>query len=111
MERKTIADAVQHLESVLAILDDAYWEVAQIHQKDCIYDLIAIVHTELRELAKLSIEDHYMAYEPITTLYRGSTAKFQLLQRYLGEWILRSSTARQLASELETLLQLQSLAD
>ncbi len=106
MERKTIADAVHHLESVLAVLDNAYWEVAQIPHKDCIYDLIAIVHTELRELAKLSIEDHYMPYEPITTLYRGSTDRFRLLQRHLREWVQRSSTAQQLEGELARLLQL-----
>lgn len=106
MERKTIADAVQHLESVLAILDNAYWEVAQIQHKDCIYDLISTVHSELRELAKLSIEDHYMAYEPITAVYRNSTPRFQFLQTHARDWVLRSSTSQQLDSELERLLQL-----
>lgn len=111
MERKTIADAIRHLESTLTVLDNAYWEASQIPHKDAIYDLIAIIHTELSELAKLSIEDHYMSYEPITAVYRGSTAKFRLLQRHLREWVMRSSTAQQLDSELGKVLQLHAHGD
>lgn len=64
MERITVADAVRSLETLLQILDNAYWESSEIAHKDVIYDIISIVHIEMNELAKLSVEDHYMAYEP-----------------------------------------------
>ena len=64
MDRTTVADAVRSFESLLQVLDNAYWEASEIAHKDVIYDIISIVHVEINELAKLSVEDHYMAYEP-----------------------------------------------
>lgn len=100
MDRLTIADSVRLLENFLQVLDNAYWEAAEIGHKDVIYDLISTLHGELNELAKLSVEDHYMAYEPVTHAFRNCHAKLKLLQNSVDVWINRSSTARLIDEEL-----------
>ncbi len=109
MDRITIADVVKDLDSLLLILDNAYWEASNIAQKDVIYDIISIVHLEINELAKLSIEDHYMAYEPITSGFRCSHEKLKLLQNNLHGWVTRSQTARKLEEELPTVISLLNI--
>lgn len=100
MERITVADAVRSLETLLQILDNAYWEAAEIAHKDVIYDIISIMHIEINELAKLSVEDHYMAYEPTSAAFRNSQGKLKHLQNNLQHWVNRSSTLKMLEAEL-----------
>ncbi len=100
MERITVADAVRSLETLLQILDNAYWEASEIAHKDVIYDIISIMHIEINELAKLSVEDHYMAYEPTSAAFRNSQGKLKLLQNNLQHWVNRSSTLNMLEAEL-----------
>lgn len=106
MERITIAQASRTIENALAIFDDAYWCASQITHKDSIYDLVSILQKELNELSKLSVEDHYMAFEPVTAEFRGSSGKLKLLQNDLYNWIQRSETASALENELPNLLNL-----
>lgn len=106
MDRITVADAVRSLETLLQILDNAYWEASEITHKDVIYDIVSTVHMEINELAKLSVEDHYMAYEPITAVFRKSHGKLKMLQNNLQHWVARSSTANLLEVELPATLQL-----
>ena len=100
MERITVADAVRSLETLLQILDNAYWEASEVAHKDVIYDIVSIMHMEINELAKLSVEDHYMAYEPITAAFRNSQVKLKMLHNNLQHWVNRSSTAKLLEAEL-----------
>ncbi|MBC6904836.1 hypothetical protein DWB84_05090 [Saccharophagus sp. K07] len=109
MDRITVADAARSLETLLQILDNAYWEASDIAHKDVIYDIISTLHGEISELAKLSIEDHYMAYEPITAAFRKSHIKLKTLQTNLQHWVLRSSTASHLEQELPAVMQLLNL--
>lgn len=111
MDRKTIADAIRYLETILTVLDNAYWEASSIQHKDSLYDLIAIVHAELNETAKLSVEDHYIAYEPISAHFRASGPRFRLLQNNLHQWIPRSVTAQQLDLALADVLRMHGRAD
>lgn len=106
MGRTTVADAVRSLETLLQVLDNAYWESSEIPHKDVIYDIISIMHMEKNELAKLSVEDHYMAYEPITAEFRNSQGKLKFLHNNLQHWIHRSSTLKQLEVELPMTVQL-----
>lgn len=108
MERVHIANAIRTLEFVVQVLDNAYWEASEVAHKDAIHNMISVLHGELNELAKLSVEDHSMAYEPITTAFRGAKGKLQLLQTNLHLWVRRSSTAYQLETELPTLSNLLS---
>jgi hypothetical protein len=108
MERITIADAMRNLETLLQVLDNAYWEAGEIAHKDVIYDIISTVHIEINELAKLSVEDHYMAYEPITGAFRTSQQKLKVLHSNLQKWVNRSSTVKLLESELPVVLSLLS---
>lgn len=100
MERVTIATALRSLEALLHQLDSAYWEASQVAHKDSIYDMISTLHIEISELAKLSVEDHYMAYEPITSDFRNAQNKLRMLHSNLGNWVSRSKTAKLLEEEL-----------
>lgn len=111
MERTTIAQAVKTLESTLQILDDAYWGASSIYNKDNIYDLISVLQKELSELAKLSVEDHYMAYEPITVTFKNSISKLKVLRSDISQWVSRTETATNLEQELPALLQLLAPAN
>ena len=106
MERTTIAQAVKTIESVLQILDEAYWGASNIAYKDNFYDLISVLQKELSELAKLSVEDHYMAYEPITVTFKYSLGKLKVLSSEINAWVSRSTTATALESEIPRLLHL-----
>lgn len=108
MERIHIANAIRTLEYVAQILDNAYWEASEIAHKDALHNMVSVLHGELNELAKLSVEDHSMAYEPITAAFRGAKAKLQLLQTNLHLWVRRSPTANQLETELPTLINVLS---
>lgn len=106
MERVTIANAVRGLETLLHLLDSAYWETSQISYKDSIYDMISTLHIESNELAKLSVEDHYMAYEPITGDFRNAQHKLKLLQGELHQWVIRARTAKLLEEALPQVISL-----
>lgn len=93
MERLTVADAVRELENLLTALDNAYWDAASLPHKDIFYNLISMLHGELNELAKLSVADHYMAYEPITTPWRSAQSTLKHLQSRIDDYVLRSKTA------------------
>lgn len=100
MQKTTIADAATALEDLLKALNDAYWDVNHIDQKDCLFDIISILHGESNELAKLSIEDHYMPYEPITIGLRAACKKFSYLNAHIDQWFIRTTTAENIADAL-----------
>lgn len=100
MSHSSIAEAVKVLEELLVGLDEAYWESASIEHKDFFYDIISATHSELSELAKLSVQDHHLEYEPITTEFRTARIKLGKLRKLLDEYVLRSRTA----TRLETLI-------
>src|SRR5262245_23705807 len=70
MSKPSIADAVDNIENLLEAMDDAYWEAASIEKKDCIYSIVSLLHVERAELAKLSIQDHGLPYEPISLAFK-----------------------------------------
>ncbi len=112
MERVTIAKAVTALEEFLETLNHAYWEANNINQKDVLFDLISSIHDELNELAKLSVEDHDMAYEPITSQFSSCCSKFKNLTCKTDDWFPRMSTAKKLEkaiNEVTTLISNQCL--
>lgn len=96
----SIAEVTHLLEEFLATLDNAYWESSDTERKDTLYDIISIFHIELRELAKLSVEDHYLSYEAISTGARNIQAKLRSMHSQLDQWALRTSTADQLRTQL-----------
>lgn len=106
MEHVTIANAVRSLETLLHLLDNAYWEASDIFYKDSIYDMISTLHMEINELAKLSVEDHYMPYEAITSDFRDSQHKLKSLLGNLSVWVIRSKTAKLLEEELPRVISL-----
>jgi hypothetical protein len=104
MERVTIADAINELDELACALDNAYWDSANIQHKDIFYNLISIIHGELNELAKLSVADHSMAYEPITAPWRNAVSKLKQLHSHLEAWVIRTKTVEQLEYHLPKLI-------
>jgi|SRR5690606_9011144 len=94
----SIANAARTLEELRQGLDEAYWEATSIERKDFFYDIISAVHGELSEVAKLSVQDHHLEYEPITQEFRTARAKLSKLRKLLDDYVLRSSTATRLES-------------
>lgn len=96
----TIADTIHLFEELLTTLDYAYWESASIERKDTFFDIISIFQLELRELAKLSVEDHYLTYEPICVGARNVQPKLQRIHSQLDSWAMRSTTTSNLRQQL-----------
>jgi len=96
MTRTTITDAVCALEELLSALTDAYWDTSEIERKDCIFDLVTTLFGELNELAKLSVEDHSMTYEPVTAAFHASNVNLRYVHSNIDRWFPRRRTAKQL---------------
>ncbi len=106
MSRTSIADAVVALEELLTALTDAYWDTSELDRKDCIFDLVTSLFAELNELAKLSVEDHSMTYEPITVEFHSSMTNLKHIQNNIDDWFPRSRTAKRLQDSLPSVAKL-----
>lgn len=96
MSKPTIAEAVDNIENLLAVMDNAYWEASSVDKKDCIYSIISLLHEERSELAKLSIQDHGLPYEPVSSVFKRLQPKLNGLRRNLDDIVVRPHTAQQL---------------
>lgn len=92
MSSATIADALREFLTLNELLDNAYWETSTLAHKDFVYDIISILHHELSELNKLSIQDHYYFYEIITEGIRHLKAKLESLSDQSENIVLRTSS-------------------
>ena len=104
----TIASAINTLSELLQGLEDAYWEASTTERKDLFYDLISAVNKELSELAKLSIQDHHMEYEPVSLEFRRAKAKLTDLRKLLDECVSRANTAARLEALITDVVALYS---
>jgi hypothetical protein len=100
MPTASITDAIRTLEELISSLNNAYWEASTLDRKDRFYDVISTINVELSELAKLSIQDHHLEYEPITPEFRQANAKLSNLRKLLDDSVLRSSTASKLEADI-----------
>jgi len=96
MASTSIASAIVILTDLLQGLEDAYWESTSLENKDAFFDLISAVYQEQTELAKLSIQDHDLEYEPISDNFRRSRLRLGELRKSLDDCVLRSTTALRL---------------
>ena len=106
MPSSSIAQAIPVLEELSVTLDKAYWESNSLNAKDTIYDCISAINRELSELGKLSIQDHDLAYEPISGEFKIATQRITTFRKYLDGHIMRSSTLSKLDSAISAILQL-----
>lgn len=106
MEQKSISAAINTLEELLMILDRAFWEANALNVKDAIYDCISATQKEVSELNKLSIQDHHLAYEPISTEFILLTRRMSSFRKYLESNIMRSSTLTKLDSSTAAVVEL-----
>lgn len=96
MAATSIATAIVILTDLLQGLEDAYWESSSIEHKDAFFDLITAVYQEQTELAKLSIQDHDLEYEPISGDFRRCRTRLSELRKTLDESVARSNTVSRL---------------
>ncbi len=106
MDQTTVASAVEALEEVHKALTAAYWDANDVFQKHTVFDILSIITVELSELSKLSIEDHYMNYEPVSSQFPTCARKFQQLQNNIDAWFPRTRTAQDLHESLPRALAL-----
>ena len=92
-ESHTISFAINTLTPLLSALETAYWDSSEIPVKDRIFDLVTSLHGELNELAKLSVNDLHMPYEPITQPFAESCQKLSYLLNQIDDSFPRSSTS------------------
>ncbi len=96
MAKTCIADSISLLTELLQTLEDAYWEASTLQHKDRFFDVINAVYQEQTELAKLSIQDHDLEYEPISDSFRRCRERLSELRKTLDQSVFRSSTATRL---------------
>lgn len=106
MTPTTISDAATHIQDLIVLLDNAYWEASSIESKDLIYDVIHVVQAEYTEINKLSIQDHHMPYEPISREFHEMKHKFSLLRKMMSTAVMRSSTSSALEQLMPKISQL-----
>ena len=87
-----ITDASLEFQSLIDVLDDAYWEASTLESKDIIYDILTVFHRELNELNKLSIQDHHYPYEMITDVIRQVSPKLHRLLANATKLVERTNT-------------------
>ncbi len=100
MAETSIASAIVILTDLLQSLEDAYWESSDIEHKDAFFDLISAVYQEQTELAKLSIQDHDLEYEPISGGFRRCRTRLSELRKTLDECVARSTTSSRLEEHI-----------
>ena len=96
MNTATIADASRQIEELSSALDNAYWEASTIDRKDLIYSIITLLNGEIIEISKLSIQDHDLPYEPISSDFSTLKTKLNTLSQQMDDAVIRHSTRKEL---------------
>ncbi|WP_336367769.1 hypothetical protein [Marinobacter sp. C2H3] len=104
MTQTTVADTLREYQSLLELLDDAYWEASRIHHKDMLYDIISILSQEVAEINKLSVQDHHYPYEIVTEGMRRLIPKLERLDEYREDVIQRTQTLTDFRDLLSSVL-------
>ncbi len=104
MTEATVADTLREYQSLLELLDDAYWEASTLQHKDMLYDIISIFSQEVAEMNKLSIQDHHYPYEVITEGIRRVIPKLERLDENREEVIQRTQTLTDFRDILSSVL-------
>ncbi len=97
---KSITYAIKTLNPLTNALEDAFWDTSELQVKDRIFDLVISIHAELNELAKLSVSDLDLPYEPITREFANCCIKLSVLMDNVDNWFPRTSTAQRLKAAL-----------
>ncbi|MDY6815276.1 MAG: hypothetical protein SV598_05265 [Pseudomonadota bacterium] len=104
MTQTTIADTLREYQSLLELLDDAYWEAGTIRHKDMLYDIISVLSQEIAEINKLNTQDHHYPYEVITEGMRRLVPKLERLDEQREDVIQRTQTLTDFRDLLSSVL-------
>lgn len=102
----TIAAAYRHIEELLDVLDNLYWEASSVERKDAVYAVVTLLHDELSELAKLSIDDHGLHYQPVTPGFRTLKARLSHLRSLAEDPQTRPRTGLELEAAVAAVNQM-----
>jgi hypothetical protein len=100
MAKPTINYAINTLNELVDALKAGYWDSTEIACKDRVFDLYSVINTELTELAKLSVDDLDLEFEPMTENFIGACKKFGLLSQNIDTWFARTETEAMLRKAL-----------
>jgi len=104
MPQTSVTDTLREYQSLLELLDDAYWEASCIAHKDMLYDIISIFSQEVAELNKLSVQNHHYPYEVITEGIRRIVPKLESLDEARELIIQRTQTLTDFRDILSSVL-------
>jgi hypothetical protein len=104
MPQTSVADTLREYQSLLELLDDAYWEAGCIEHKDMLYDIISIFSQEVAELNRISVQDHHYPYEVITEGIRRIVPKLERLDEARELIIQRTQTLTDFRDILSSVL-------
>lgn len=97
----SIAKASVYLEELLNCIENIYWEANDIPSKDVCFNLIRLLHSEITELNKVSVQDHHYDYEIIAYPPTTVIEAVEDLQSHLKNMVLRTQTRVQVMPLLE----------
>ncbi len=97
----SITQASVFITELLEILEDVYWESSKINIKNQCFNVVRLLHREITELTKISVQDHHYEYEIIACSREDMNGGLEDLVTQLNGNALRSRTAKQLAPLLE----------
>jgi hypothetical protein len=104
MSKPSIAHVLNEFMDFGELLDDAYWEAANIEHKDFIYNIISLFSQEMAELNKLSIQDHHYPYEFITEGIRRAISQVAELEEDIEHIVKRTKTLTDMKEVLSNVL-------
>ena len=97
----SITQASVFIAELLEILEDVYWESSQINIKNQCFNVVRLLHQEITELTKISVQDHHYDYEIIACSREDMSGGIKDLVTLLNDNPLRGRTAKQLLPLLE----------
>lgn len=104
MKTLSIADAIENIDDLGKVLDDAYWEANNCEEKDHVYNLVNILKAEFIELSKLSVQDHHFDYEVISVSPEALKQALSQFQQRVSIQVRRQSTQVRLNALLNQLI-------
>lgn len=97
----TIAQGSALVSELLEVMENVYWESPSITVKNQCFNIIRILHQELTELTKVSVQDHHYDYEAIACPGKVFAQELNRLSELLSSEVLRTTTQGLLQGALE----------
>ena len=97
----TIAQGSALVSELLEVMENVYWESPSVTVKNQCFNIVRILHQELTELTKVSVQDHHYEYEAISVSGAVFAQELARLSQLLATEVLRTTTQGLLHGALE----------